>query len=92
MDLPARVLALSKPVQLVTKERRTEMCVPVSSGASTKGRSRNADVSARAAQPFVLRLDQLPSTPQIRKRIEDRLRALNRRLELSGTPFRLRLL
>jgi hypothetical protein len=43
-------------------------------------------------QPFVLSLDSVPATAENRSRIGERARLLNRALEESGTPFRMRLL
>ena len=39
--------------------------------------------------PFILRLEHVPATPRSLERMRDRVRILNRRLENSGTPFRL---
>ena len=39
---------------------------------------------------IVLRLEDTPATPPNLERIRERVRALNRRLANSGTPFRLR--
>jgi hypothetical protein len=44
------------------------------------------------AQPVLVRLDTVPDTKENRLRILDRVQRLNRSLEESGTPFRLRLL
>lgn len=38
----------------------------------------------------IIRLETLPATPGNVERIQERVRALNRRLAESGTPFRLR--
>ena len=43
-------------------------------------------------QGLVLRLDNVPETPENRARMSERVRLLNRALEESGTPFQLRLL
>lgn len=42
--------------------------------------------------PVILRLKDLPATPRNVARIRERIRLLNRRLEASGTPFRLRVI
>lgn len=41
-------------------------------------------------RPVILRLEDLPATPSNLDRIRERIRLLNRRLEASGTPFRLK--
>ena len=43
-------------------------------------------------EPIVIRLDNMPATDENRLRIQECVRRLNRALEESGTPFRLRLL
>ena len=43
-------------------------------------------------EPVVVRLDDMPATDENRRRILECVRHLNRALEESGTPFRLRLL
>ena len=53
---------------------------------------RNGSEEDRLAQPIVVRLDSVPVTADSRRRILERVDRLNRSLEDSGTPFRLRLL
>jgi len=45
-----------------------------------------------AANTILVQLTNLFATVETRKRIEERVRALNRKFEESGTSFRLRLL
>ena len=45
-----------------------------------------------ALNPIIVRLEKLLATTSNRKHMEDRLRELNRRLEASAAPFRIRLL
>ena len=47
---------------------------------------------AKTVRPVIVRLEKLPATTHNRKHVQDRIRELNRILEESGTPFRLRLL
>jgi hypothetical protein len=56
------------------------------------GPPQQSETREGAAQPFVLRLDGVAATAESRYRISERVRRLNRALEESGTPFRLRLL
>lgn len=53
---------------------------------------RNSSEDDRPAQAVVVRLDSVPVTADSRRRILERVDRLNRSLEDSGTPFRLRLL
>ena len=53
---------------------------------------RNGAERHGSAQPVVIRLDDVPATAESRMRILERVQRLNRSLEESGTPFRLRLL
>ena len=65
------------------------MSTPVSSAALPQKESHD-DTSV--VKPVIVRLENLPATIQNRKHMRDRVRDLNRILESSGTPFRLRLL
>ena len=56
------------------------------------GPPQHSETRESAAHPFVLRLDRVLATAENRYRISERVRRLNRALEESGTPFRLRLL
>ena len=56
------------------------------------GPQQHSDTREDPGQPFILRLDSVPATAENRSRIGERVRLLNRALEESGTPFRLRLL
>ena len=53
---------------------------------------RTAMRASDLAQHVVLRLEDVPATVENRCRISERVRLLNRALEESGTPLRLRLL
>jgi hypothetical protein len=53
---------------------------------------RNGSGAETPLQPLILRLDDVPATGENRVRLLERIRRLNRSLEESGTPFRLRLL
>ena len=48
--------------------------------------------AGRALKPVLVRLENIVATTATRKRIEDRVRELNRTLEDCGAPFRMRLL
>lgn len=50
-----------------------------------------APALAVPAPAIILRLEDLPSTPQNLERIREKVRQLNERLAESGTPFQLRL-
>jgi hypothetical protein len=52
----------------------------------------HGDLRDGPVQPVVLRLDGIPATAENRNRVNEYVRRLNRALEESGTPFRLRLL
>jgi hypothetical protein len=56
------------------------------------GPRQHSEISESPAEPFILRLDSVPATAENRYRIREHVRHLNRSLEESGTPFRLRLL
>jgi hypothetical protein len=62
------------------------------SSSKNGGGSQNGSAEKGRLQGLVLRLDSVPETPENRARISERVRVLNRALEESGTPFRLRLL
>jgi hypothetical protein len=53
---------------------------------------RNGSKGEIPVKSVVVRLDNVAATGPNRRRIEERVRRLNRSLEESGTPFRLRLL
>ena len=53
---------------------------------------RNGSGSENSTQPVIVRLDAVPATADNQLRIVERVRRLNRALEESGTPLRLRLL
>lgn len=52
--------------------------------------SEQVQLVEQAAQPVILRLEDLPATPRNLARILERVRSLNEKLEESGAPFRLR--
>ena len=53
---------------------------------------RNIASFGDGTQPVVLRLEDLPATPRNLERIRQQVEYLNRRLALSGAPFRLRVI
>ena len=53
---------------------------------------RNGSPHQTCGKPFVVPLENIPATPAHRKRIRAHVRELNRELEESSIPFRLRLL
>jgi hypothetical protein len=53
---------------------------------------RNSSAYDSPCQPVLVRLNALPATSENRVRILERVQRLNRFLEESGTPFRLRVL
>lgn len=65
------------------------MSTPVTAGDLPQEQSYDA---ALAVKPIIVRLENMPATTRNRKHFQDRIRELNRILEESGTPFRLRLL
>jgi hypothetical protein len=87
----SRVLAVPEPVQLVIVESKGDPTVSASATAACLTNKESYDAAAML-KPIIVRLENIPATPQNRKQIEDRIRDLNRILEESGTPFRLRLL
>jgi hypothetical protein len=94
--ISARILAVSQPVQLV-RVLQGENAHEYSNCFSSSHEAwcwaqQHSQTRESAAQPVVLRLDSVPATAENRYRISERVRRLNRALEESGTPFRLRVL
>jgi hypothetical protein len=65
------------------------MSTPLTASALTQNKPNGA---APVAEAIIVRLENIPASPANRKDVEDRIRKLNRDLEHSGTPFRVRLL
>ena len=53
---------------------------------------RNKSRGEHSLTQIIVRLDNVPATGENRRRLWGRVRELNRSLEESGTPFRVRLL
>jgi hypothetical protein len=53
---------------------------------------RNGSECDCVVKPVLIRLNEVPATVSNRRRLAERVRRLNRSLEESGTPFRLRVL
>ena len=70
--------------------RSEQMKTPVSAEAASPQKNPYDDVPD--VKPIIVRLENMPASARTRKHIQDRVRQLNRALDESGTPFRLRLL
>lgn len=92
-SLCARFLAMSEPVQLVkSSDANGRHGGTVADIENQTMPGSNIAFFAAGVQPIVLRLEDLPATPRNLERIRQQVEYLNRRLALSGTPFRLRVI